>query len=452
MASRTPDWSSLASENERFLADGGPSAERLVAGPAGPGAPDRPAAGARAAGARAAGARAAGARAAGARAAAQPAGAWSAGAQAAAVAPRRSRWWIRGAAAGAAVALAAAGAATAAASTSAAVPPLAWHVVKQARQGPNGGFTAIAAVGLYGGWAFSGDGAAAPTAFRRSGATWTQASFPGHSDERVLAAQATSAANVWAFTTNGTRSRALRWNGRSWSVAGSFSREIAGAVVVSSTDAWVFGDQFQPGGVLGTWHYNGRTWTHVPGLGGLHGGSALSATSIWAFGGTHVSHFNGRTWSATSVAALLPPVIPGPLNDPAVMAMYAQSPTSVWAVGNGNDEDDGGPLVVLHYNGHSWSRVAQSNLSGSEVFGQVAPDGRGGLWIPVPAADGVASHLMHYSGGHLTAAVLPVAASRITVQAVAWVPGTFQALAGGVTHAPGNFGADVVSVIVHYER
>jgi len=417
MASRTPDWSALASENERFLADRGAGAERLAAPAAGPG----PAAHANAAGIREA-------------------------------RPRRSRWWLRGAAAAAAVALAAAGAATAAATTSAAVPPLAWRVVKQVRQGPNGDFTAIAAVGAAGGWAFSGDGSAAPAAFRRSGATWAPAPFPGHSDERIVAAQATSATDVWAFTSNGTRSRALRFNGRGWSVAGSFSRDIAGAVVISSTDVWVFGDQFQVGGVLGTWHYDGRTWTHVPGQGGLNGGSALSATSVWAFGGTHVSHFNGRTWTATSVASLLPPASPDHLNDPSVMAMYAQSPASVWAVGNGNTEDDGGPLVVLHFNGRSWSRVAESDVSGTEYFGQVAPDGRGGLWIPVPAADGSASHLMHYSGGRLTAAVLPVAASRITVQAVAWVPGTFQALAGGFTHAPGNQGTGVVSVILHYMR
>jgi hypothetical protein len=30
MASGTPDWSALAGENERFLADGGASGERLV--------------------------------------------------------------------------------------------------------------------------------------------------------------------------------------------------------------------------------------------------------------------------------------------------------------------------------------------------------------------------------------------------------------------------------------
>jgi hypothetical protein len=427
MASRTPDWSALASENERFLADSGAGAERLVTAPAG-----QVAAGPAAAGHGSGGPRPA------------------AGARALAAGPRRSRWWVRGAAAGAAAAVAITGAAAASA---AAVPPLAWHLVKQVRQGDNGEFTAIAAVGTGGGWAFSGAGIAAPTAFRRSGATWAPAPFPGHRDERVLAAQATSAANVWAFTTNGTKSRALRWNGSSWSVAGSFPREIAGATVISSTNVWVFGDQFQLGGNLGTWHYNGRAWTHLPGLGGLSGGSALSAASIWAFGGTRVAHFNGRAWTSTSVASLLPARNPAGLNDPAVMAIYAQSATSVWAVGNGNTEDDGGPLVVLHFNGHAWSRVATSNAGGGEVYGQIAPDGRGGLWIPVPSAEGEgASHLLRYAGGRLTAAALPVAASKITVLSVAWVPGTFQALAGGVTHAANNFGASQVSVILQFKR
>jgi hypothetical protein len=427
MGTRTPDWSALASENERFLADSGAGAERLVAPPAG-----QVAAGPAAAGHGSAGPRSA------------------AGAHALAVRPWRSRWWVRGAATGMAAVLAVSGAAAASA---AAVPPLTWHLVKQVRQGDNGEFTAIAAVGTGGGWAFSGDGIAAPTAFRRSGATWAPAPFPGHRDERVLAAQATSPTNVWAFTTNGTKSRALRWNGRGWSVTGSFPREIAGATVISSTNVWVFGDEFQQGGVLGTWHYNGRTWTHVPGEGGLHGGSALSATSVWAFGGTRVAHFNGRNWTSTSVASLLPPVIPSGLNDPAVMAVYAQSATSVWAVGNGNQEDDGGPLVVLHFNGRAWSKVASSSTGGSEVFGQVAPDGRGGLWIPVPSPEGEsASHLLHYAGGRLTAAALPVAASKITVLSVAWVPGTFQALAGGVTHAANNFGANEVSVVLQFKR
>jgi hypothetical protein len=431
MAGGNPDWSALARENERFLTDGGASGERLVPSSLGQASAEQVASAAQAATAPAL----------------RP--------------PRRPRWRIRaaqGAAAGAAAALAVTTAAlaittAASASASPAVPPLAWHLVKQVHQGDNGDFTAIAAVGTNGGWAFSGDGFGAPAAFRRSGATWTQAPFPGRSDERVLAAQATSAADVWAFTTNGTASRALRWNGRTWSVAGSFSREISGATVISSTNVWVFGDGFQPGGVLGTWHFNGRTWTHVPGEGSLNGGSALSATSIWAFGGRKVAHWNGHTWAATSVASLLPARDPNGLNNPGVTAIYAQSPTSVWAVGDGGREDEGGPVVVLHFNGHAWSQVAADGaFAGDSVIGQVAPDGRGGLWIPVPGNEGAPSRLLHYSGGHLTAAVLPIAANKIAIESVAWIPGTFQALAGGLTHVPNHPGVGDVAVILQFAR
>jgi hypothetical protein len=450
---RTPDWSALASENERFLTGGGASGERLVPAALGQASAEQVAGAAQASGA-----------------AASTAAATVAFATVASVAmrapSRRLKWRHRGATAGAAAALAV-GAATALAGASSASaspavaplagqvvkPPLTWHLVKQVRQGANGGFTAIAAVGADFGWAFSGDGSAAPVAFLRNGGTWTPTPFPGRPGDRVLAAQSTPDANVWAFTTNGTSSRVLRWNRSRWSVAGSFPREISGAAVAGDRNIWVFGDRFQPGGVLGTWHFNGLAWTRVPGEASLNGGYALSPSSVWAFGGTKVAHWNGRAWTATSVASLLPARDKNGLNDPGLTAIYAQSPTSVWAVGTGAREDEGGPLVVLHFNGHAWSRAAQSGaFAGDPAFGQVAPDGRGGLWIPMPGNEGSAGHLVHYSGGRLTAAVLPVAANRVAPAAVAAIPGSWQALAGGLAHAPGNLGAGDVSVILHFER
>ncbi|MGH3274820.1 MAG: hypothetical protein ACRDNZ_10955 [Streptosporangiaceae bacterium] len=77
-------------------------------------------------------------------------------------------------------------------------------------------------------------------------------------------------------------------------------------------------------------------------------------------------------------------------------------------------QDHGGPLVILHFNGHAWSQAATSDSVGSlaqpgyGVPGQLAPDGQGGLWIPIPIgiAFGGAGYLVHYSGGQLTAAAL----------------------------------------------
>jgi hypothetical protein len=415
MPSSTPDWSALASKHEKVM-DGRAAEGSLDPVPAA----QHPAA--------------------------QPGRHRSAAGSA-----RRPRWRGRGSR-GAAVATAAALAVTGVASVSASASvapsvPQAWQIVKQVHAGVFGQFTAVTAVGKLGGWAFNG--ITKPTAWRRNGVTWTKAPFPGKNNESVVAAKASSPTNVWAFTSTGTVSRALRWDGGKWIVERAFSRPIGGAVVFNRGNVWVFGAPVFPGSGLGTWHFNGHGWAKVSSGNGLQGGSGLSAGSIWAFGGTSVAHWNGHTWSRTSVKGLLPKRTM--FQNPALTAIYAQSASSVWAIANGSRQDEGGPLIVLHYNGHRWSQVAKSNsFGGFGVLGQVAPDGRGGLWIPMPEPQGATSRLVHYSGGHLTAASLPVAGTKIVVDAVAPIPGTTLALAGGFTHAANNFGSNVVSVILEF--
>jgi hypothetical protein len=360
------------------------------------------------------------------------------------------RWGRRATAAAASIttALAITGAASAWA-LAATSPGLSWHFVKHVHSGGNGDFTAVVAVGKTGGWAFNG--VSKPAAWKRSGGSWTQVSFPGRSGEEVVAAGASSASNVWAFTGGGSGSRALRWNGSGWSAARSFAGQIGGAAVISKTDVWVFGEPVFPGSGMGAWHYNGRAWAKVSSGHGLEGGSALSASSIWAFDGTKVAHWNGRTWTRTSVASLLPPKTE--LNDPAVVGIDAQSKNSVYAVGSGNLEDEGGPTVILHYNGHSWAKVAQGSFGvGTSPLQQVASDGNGGLWLPMPAVGAERSYLVHYAAGRLTAAALPTGPRKINVESIAHIPGTAQLLAGGFTHASDNPGANVVAVLLQYQR
>jgi hypothetical protein len=360
------------------------------------------------------------------------------------------RWGRRAAAAAAGVttALAVTGAASAWALAATASSP-SWHFVKHVHSGGSADFNAVVAVGKNGGWAFNG--VSQPTAWKRSGGSWTQVSFPGRSGEEVVAAGASSAANVWAFTDSGSGGRALRWNGSSWSAVRSFGKQIGGAAVISATDVWVFGEPVSPGSALGSWHYNGHTWAKVASGHGLEGGSALSAGSIWAFAGTSVAHWNGHTWARTSVAALLP--AKQELNDPAVVGIDAQSASSVYAIGSGNLEDEGGPTVVLHYNGHSWAKVAQGSFGvGTSPLQQVASDGHGGLWLPMPAVGGERSYLVHYASGHLTAAALPTGPRKINVESIAHIPGTAQLLAGGFTHATNNPGSNVVAALLQYER
>jgi type IV secretory pathway VirB2 component (pilin) len=326
----------------------------------------------------------------------------------------------------------------------------AWRIVKQVHSGPFGGFTAVIAVGKNGGWAFNQG--SVPTAWRRSGSnpsTWTQVPFPGQPNEVVVAAGATSATDVWAFTAAGAQSRALRWNGRAWTVQRSFSKQIGGAVVISPGDVWVFGQPYFPGTGLGAWHYNGRTWSSVASGHGLQGGSALAANDIWAVDGADVVHWNGSTWSRTSVARLLP--ARAELNNPMLTGIFAQSRTSVYAIGNGDEQDEGGPVVILHWNGRQWSRVAEGNYGfGVQPLQQISSDGHGGLWLPMPGAGGQRSYLLHYSAGHLTQGALPDGAYKMSVEAVALIPGTGDLLGGGDTHAYASPGSNVVAVVLQY--
>jgi hypothetical protein len=355
--------------------------------------------------------------------------------------------WI---AAGIAGLLAAGGAAATAASAAAAPPTAAphWHIVKKADV--NGDFTAVAATGKTSAWAFDGQGfTAPPTAWRLSGKTWTKVTFPSESSEEVVTAGASSPSDVWAFTDIlDLGSRVLHWNGVKWSVVKTFADQIGGASVVAGNDVWVFGIPTAPSApTLGVWHYNGHTWTQVSK--NLEGGSALSATDVWAYRGTAVDHWNGHKWTSTSVKSLLPPVIPGPLNDPSVVGILALSATNVYAIGNGNAQDEGGPLVVLHFNGSKWSKAAQGGFG----FGpgpQFSSDGSGGLWIPMDGPAEGTSYLVHYTAGKLVKATLPVGAPTITIGSVARVPGSTQQLAGGFTHAAGNRGTNVVAVLLQY--
>jgi len=358
---------------------------------------------------------------------------------------RRSAWRQgRRTAAGTAAVLAVAGATSVAAvAAQASVAPAggsAWKIVKQVHAGDSGQFTAVTTLGRSGGWAFQGENK--PTAWERNGSSWSKVAFPGKTGQIIVAAGATSAANAWAFGQDG---QAAHWNGHSWSTQHTFGGQISSAVVAGPSNVWVFGLTGVPG-ALGTWHYNGHGWAKVASGSGLAGGSA-AGTSDWAFGGTSVARWNGHSWVKTSVKRLLP--AHQQLNGPAVTSMFVQSRSSVWAVGDGNRQDEGGPVVVLHYNGHGWAKAGSANTGGYQTFPSVAPDGHNGLWIPLSTpAGGTKASFMHYSGGHLTVTGLPVASDKIDLQAVAGIPGTAGAIAVGFTHSASNLGSAVVGVIL----
>ena len=293
---------------------------------------------------------------------------------------------------------------------SAATP--SWHPVLSV---PGGGAAAtVVATGKTSGWAFLGSGAA----YQRVGATaWKKVAFPG-SNGYVNAAAASSPSNVWAAfrpAAGGPGSQVDRWNGKKWAVVKSFPGSVTGFSVLSPDDVWAFGGASYGEGVF---HFNGRSWAEVSST--LSGGSATSDQNVWAFSGTQVAHYNGRKWTETNVAGLFPPSTGGHVA-PAVTGVLALSPNNVFAAGTGwggAGGAGGGPAVVLHFNGHSWSRAAV----GPSVLapGSLASDGRGGLWMTSDTHENF-QVLLHYSAGQLVNANEPF-------KSVASIPGTAEAL------------------------
>ncbi|MCW2932708.1 MAG: hypothetical protein JWM19_3670 [Actinomycetia bacterium] len=357
------------------------------------------------------------------------------------------------AAAGASAAIAAPGR-TAATTT----PAPSWKIVKSVKTGD---FTTVVASSSTTGWAFdgSGPGSPAPVAYEHTGGNWSSwakfTKFPGLKGEAIVAAAATSANNVWAVSqVNAGSSRVFYWDGHTWKVVKTFKNLAGGLAVLGPKDVWVFGDQeaYPTSKNIGAVHYNGSGWSQVPSGKNLAGGSAVSSKDVWAFHGTSVYQWTGSAWHQTSVASLLPAKMQ--LNDPQVTGILALDEDNVYAIGNGTDEDDGGPTVVLHYNGSKWAKEATGNFGfGSNVSlpeQPVSSDGGSGLWLPQPGADGAKSYIVHYGGSALKAAPLPVSSHAIAVFSVARIPGTAWQVATGYTFNTTTFAQ--TAVILVYSR
>jgi hypothetical protein len=253
---------------------------------------------------------------------------------------------------------------------------------------------------------------------------------------------------MWAFTSD---RRALWFGARGWHFSRQFSRSIGSAVAFGSS-VWVFGEPFTPGAGLGTWHYSAGRWTKSPTGGGLFGGSALTLDSVWAYGAKVVAHWDGVSWTRTSVAGVLPPSTS--LCDSHLTGIYAESQTSVWAIGTGGCQDQGGPFVLLHYNGSTWSRVALVSRLGAPTT--ILPDNNAGLWITVTTGFPGASSVVHYVNGKLTSARLPIGPNRLLLFAASTTAlihgrGSIVVYAVGFRRDPVTHVADA-AVILRYGR
>ena len=101
----------------------------------------------------------------------------------------------------------------------------------------------------------------------------------------------------------------------------------------------------------------------------------------------------------------------------------------------------GGPLILLHYNGDDWTKVASNNSNNAGYGAEVTSDGSGGLWIR--STEGESSLLLHYAQGKLTRVALP-GAGRVELRGISHVPGSTQELAVGDIRVGSQFETEVL--------
>jgi hypothetical protein len=326
-----------------------------------------------------------------------------------------------------------AGPALAARSTAAAPAAAHWAVVKSVKNSADEGFSAVAATGGHSAWAFEAT-SSNPVAWLLDGSSSKRFTLPSlGAGTSVVAASASGPGNVWAVGNN----RALRWNGASWQTKRSFGSQALSVTAVSPADVLVLTAS------SGTWRFNGSSWAKMPASRGLTQASALSGRDIWAVAGTSVAHWNGRKWARTSVRSLLP--ANSEFTHYSLADIYARSAGNVWAAASGNTEDEGGPLVLLHYTSGHWHKV---NLHGVYLGPDaLISDGSGGLWIPVGQGGDASGQMLHYTGGRIHVATLPVG-KRTVFAGGSNAAGTKVVYLAGAT-LPGGLG-NIRAVVLRY--
>jgi len=228
------------------------------------------------------------------------------------------------------------------------------------------------------------------------GTSWSQVPSPSRGPQvSVLwSVSADSATDAWAIGNEGNGRHsfgfALHWDGTRWSRVAtpqpSDAVTLRGVTAISPTDAWAVGG-FQNNETFAfeslVLHWNGTAWSEVehPNPGSmdtyLWGASATSSEDVWAVGDyytaargndhTLVLHWNGKRWSKVRSPNPSPTLS-------SLLAVDAESPSDVWAVGSAgyvHDHAESVRTITLHWDGTSWSQIPAPDPSpvDNELFG-----------------------------------------------------------------------------------
>ena len=214
---------------------------------------------------------------------------------------------------------------------------------------------------------------------RFDGVAWHETPAPDVGPLSMIAAPA--ADRAWALAASGAL---LSWDGRDWRVdpgAGTTGAHLLALTAPSPDDVWAVGDL---GGRPFAEHYDGAVWrvaslpeTDGPGgTGTLAAVAASSPTDVWAVGSGDEAgliplayHFDGATWSATTLADDEGSVFGTPATPGALQAVAAVGPGDAWAT-------DG--RLVFRWDGDQWQRQRQAP---DETYRALSAAGPADLWL-----------------------------------------------------------------------
>jgi hypothetical protein len=187
---------------------------------------------------------------------------------------------------------------------------------------------------------------------------------------------ATSATNAWAVGDDAGNTLIVHWNGKAWKKVAAPNPDpkndtLVTMAAVSASDIWSVGNL---GGNALVVHWNGRAWRLVrnptfKGGASLQGVAAVSTANVWAVGSSNyhplTEHWNGRKWQRVPLPASVPA-------SSDLTAVAATSARDVWAVGDYFYGTNGSGVLILHWNGKAWRRVAAPVSRDSDMIGVTA--------------------------------------------------------------------------------
>jgi hypothetical protein len=214
-----------------------------------------------------------------------------------------------------------------------------------------------------------------------------------------------------------------RWDGQTWSVIPApalnedCSDELFGVSAVATNDVWAVGKGYDPINKVDEVvmeHWDGQTWTIVPGptfLNGvpayLNGVAAVSSTDVWAVGlynpclpscqvKSLVEHWDGMQWSV--IASPNPSTRWNELR-----AISARAANDIWAVGfiYDNVTADQAPLIA-HWDGTAWTAPLLQNFCGLTncVLSGVTALASNNVWVVGSSVGDYTPLILHWDGAN----------------------------------------------------